>query len=101
MAILVRAWKDTGPIANALREAEVPFIGGGMNSLLDTPEAQAMREAFYFLAGHTPRGRASVSESSLRRSLSDGFPGLACIIREDTTEGVSGDMRSPKSLLSA
>jgi hypothetical protein len=26
---------------------------------------------------------------------------LACIIREDTTEGVSGDMRSPKSLLSA
>jgi hypothetical protein len=26
---------------------------------------------------------------------------LACIIREDTTEGVSGDMRSQKSLLSA
>jgi hypothetical protein len=26
---------------------------------------------------------------------------LACIIREDTTEGALGDMRSPKALLSA
>jgi len=26
---------------------------------------------------------------------------IACIIREDTTEGALGDMRSPKALLSA
>ena len=85
MAILVRAWKDTGPIANALREAEVPFIGGGMNSLLSTPEAQAMREVFYFLAGHTPRDRAPVSETSLRRSFCDGFPGLE---KEEISAGI-------------
>ena len=54
MAILVRAWKDTGPIGNALRKAEVPFIGGGMNSLLDTPEAQAVCNVFYFLCWPHP-----------------------------------------------
>jgi hypothetical protein len=36
---------------------------------------------------------------------SDGNMGienaLACIIREDTAEGVLGDMRSPKALLAA
>ncbi|MGH9629831.1 MAG: 3'-5' exonuclease, partial [Bryobacteraceae bacterium] len=47
-----------------------------MNSLLDTPEAQAVREAFYFLADRTPRGRAPVTEATLRKSLADGFPGL-------------------------
>lgn len=76
MAILVRAWKDAGPIVDALREAEIPYLGGGMNSLLDTPEAQAMREGFYFLADHTPRGRAPISEATLRKSLADGIPGL-------------------------
>jgi superfamily I DNA/RNA helicase len=60
MAILVRAWKDAGPIVEALREAEVPYLGGGMNSLLNTPEAQAVRDMFYFLASHIPRGRAAV-----------------------------------------
>lgn len=85
MAVLVRAWKDAGPIVEALRDAEVPYLGGGMNSLLDTPEAQAIREVFYFLAGHIPRGRSAVSEVSLRKSLGDAFPGLA---KEDITAGV-------------
>lgn len=85
MAILVRAWKDAGPIVAALRQAEIPYLGGGMNSLLDTPEAEAIREVFYFLAGHTPRGRSPVSEASLHRSLADGFPGLQ---KEDITAGI-------------
>ena len=85
MAILVRAWKDAGPIVDALRDAEVPYLGGGMNSLLDTPEVQAIREVFYFLAGHTPRGRSAVSEVSLRKSLGDGFPGLK---KEEITAGI-------------
>lgn len=76
MAILVRAWKDAGPIADALRDHDIPYIGGGMNSLLDTPEAQATREAFYFLADHAPRGRSPVTEASLRISLAKGFPVL-------------------------
>ena len=84
MAILVRAWKDAGPIVEALRKAEVPYLGGGMNSLLDTPEAEAIREVFYFLGGHIPRGRAAVSEASLRKSLADGFPGLTS---EDINSG--------------
>jgi DNA helicase-2/ATP-dependent DNA helicase PcrA len=76
MAILVRACKDAGPIVDALREAEIPYLGGGLNSLLDTPEAQAIREVFYFLSNHTSRGLAPVSEAALRKSLAEGFPGL-------------------------
>src|ERR1019366_7009161 len=85
MAILVRAWKDAGPIVEALRDAEVPYLGGGMNSLLDTPEVQAIREVFYFLAAHTPRDRSEISESSLRKSLAEGFPGLT---KADINSGI-------------
>lgn len=76
IAILVRAWRDAAPIVEALRDAEVPYLGGGMNSLFDTPEVQAIREVFYFLAGHVPSGRPAVSEASLRKSLAEGLPGL-------------------------
>ena len=76
MAILVRAWKDAGPIVDALREAGVPYLGGGMNSLFDTPEAQAVRDVFYFLASHSLRDGSQISEASLRKSIRDGFPGL-------------------------
>jgi hypothetical protein len=31
----------------------------------------------------------------------DEYDSLTCIIREDTAEGVLGDMRSPKALLAA
>jgi DNA helicase II / ATP-dependent DNA helicase PcrA len=85
IAILVRAWKDAGPIVDALRDAEVPYLGGGMNSLLDTPEAQAIREVFYFLASHVPRGGSAISEASLRKSLAAGFPGIT---KEDISAGV-------------
>jgi DNA helicase-2/ATP-dependent DNA helicase PcrA len=76
VAILVRAWKDAGPIVQALREAEIPYVGGGMNSLFDTPEAIATRDAFYFLATHGPNGSPVLSEGSLKKSLAHGFPGL-------------------------
>jgi DNA helicase-2/ATP-dependent DNA helicase PcrA len=85
MAVLVRAWRDAGPIVDALRDAEVPYLGGGMNSVFDTAEVQAIREVFYFLAAHTPRGRSPVSEASLRKSIGDGFPGLT---KADITAGV-------------
>lgn len=86
MAILVRAWKDAAPIVDALRAAEVPYLGGGMNSLLDTPEAQAIREVFYFLGSHTPRGRAELTAASLKQSLANGFPGLT---KEDIHAGIT------------
>ena len=41
-------------------------------------------------------------ESELRSFYrTESVESLACIIREDTTEGALGDMRSPKALLSA
>jgi DNA helicase-2/ATP-dependent DNA helicase PcrA len=86
MAILVRAWKDAGPIVEALRSRGIPYVGGGMNSLLDTPEAQALREAFYFLANHVPRGQPAVTEARLRRSLEEGFPGLP---ERDLSSGIA------------
>lgn len=85
MAVLVRAWKDAVPIVEALREAEVPHLGGGMNSLFDTPEVQAIRDVFYFIAGHDCRDGSQVSEASLRKSLGDGFPGLK---NEDISAGI-------------
>ena len=85
MAVLVRAWRDTGPIVDALRKAEVPYLGGGMNSLLETPEAHAIRQAFYFVAGYAPRDGEAVSEASLRKSLKDGFPGLT---NEEISTGI-------------
>ena len=72
MAVLVRAWKDAGPIVEVLRRAEVPYLGGGMNSLFDTPEAEAIREVFYFLANHAPRNAPPVSEASLREGIELG-----------------------------
>jgi DNA helicase-2/ATP-dependent DNA helicase PcrA len=76
MAILVRAWKDAGPIVEALRDAEVPYLGCGMNFLFDTLEAKSIREVFYFLARHNSREGSSVTEESLRKSLGEGFPGI-------------------------
>lgn len=77
MAILVRVWKDAGAIVSALTDAGIPYLGGGMNSLLDTPEAIALRQVFYFLAQYSPRGASPVTELALRASLANGFPGLS------------------------
>ncbi len=76
MAVLVRAWKDVPPIAEALRKAGVPYLGGGMNSLLDTPEAQAVRDIFYYLADHPVGDSALPTDAALRSSLRNGLPGL-------------------------
>jgi hypothetical protein len=46
-------------------------------------------------------GKAVTDDNGNAAAIQGFFDPLACIIREDTTEGVSGDMRSPKSLLSA
>ena len=76
IAILVRTWKDAGPVVEALKKDGIPYLGGGMNSLLETPEINSLRNVFYFLAGHAPKGRAEVSESEMRGALIAGFPGI-------------------------
>ncbi|MEJ7785891.1 MAG: ATP-dependent DNA helicase [Solirubrobacteraceae bacterium] len=50
MAVLVRVKKLIPPIVAALERHEIPYVVGGVSSLLDTPEAAAARELFYFLA---------------------------------------------------
>lgn len=52
MAILLRSVRrDGGAIMGALEEAGVPYVITGMDNLFATPEAEAARQLFYFLAG--------------------------------------------------
>jgi DNA helicase-2/ATP-dependent DNA helicase PcrA len=85
IAILVREWKDAAPIVEALKKENVRYLGGGMNSLFDTPEINSIREVFYFLAGHATRGGGHVSEPDLEQALATGFPGLG---KENVKTGI-------------
>ena len=84
MAVLIRTWSDAADIASALKRAGIPSLGGGINSIFDTPEIQCMREAFYYLANHTPRGRTPVTDQSWGKSCDLAFPGLS---RENINSG--------------
>jgi DNA helicase II / ATP-dependent DNA helicase PcrA len=60
VAVLLRSVNNDGkPIVDALRGANIPVLVGGVSALFDTPEMQAIRDAFYFLAGHSPRNVAA------------------------------------------
>lgn len=51
MAILLRSVKaNAEPIMRALQAAEIPFVVTGMTNLFGTPEAEAARQLFYFIA---------------------------------------------------
>ncbi len=61
MAVLLRTVKGSAtPITEALAAAGIPHIVVGMNDLFETPEAEAARQLFYFLAA-----RPDVTASSL------------------------------------
>lgn len=52
MAILLRSVQANGePITQALAAAGIPCVVAGMNNLFGTPEAEAARQTFYFMAG--------------------------------------------------
>lgn len=54
MAILLRSVRNSAePITDALKEAGIPYIVGGMNNLFSSPEAEACRQLFYFISGET------------------------------------------------
>lgn len=56
MAVLLRSVRKNGEaITNALKAADIPFVVAGMNNLFGTPEAEAARQLFYFLAGRIDR----------------------------------------------
>src|SRR5208337_1156740 len=51
MAILLRSVRANGePITRALDAAGIPYVVAGMNNLFGTPEAEASRQLFYFMA---------------------------------------------------
>jgi DNA helicase-2/ATP-dependent DNA helicase PcrA len=63
VAILLRSVKNNGePVTRALTRAGVPFIVVGMNNLFGTPEAEAARQLFYFMAART-----DVDDAALER----------------------------------
>ena len=56
MAVLLRSVKNNGgPITEALKAAGIPYVVTGMANLFDTPEAEAARQLFYFMAGRIDR----------------------------------------------
>ena len=51
MAVLLRSVRhNAAPITNALQRANIPFIVTGMTDLFGTPEADAARQLFYYIA---------------------------------------------------
>jgi hypothetical protein len=51
MAVLLRSVRANGePITRALDAAGIPYVVAGMNNLFGTPEAEAARQLFYFMA---------------------------------------------------
>ena len=51
IAILLRSVKNNGPvIAQAFREARIPFVVSGIANLFEAPEAMAARALFHYIA---------------------------------------------------
>ena len=70
-AILLRSVKnDAGVITAALDAAGIPYVVTGMNHLFETPEVDAMRWVFTYLAGINP------DEDALRDALEGAGLGL-------------------------
>ncbi|MGJ5137223.1 ATP-dependent helicase [Bradyrhizobium oligotrophicum] len=70
MAILLRSVRrDGAAISDALRFAGVPYVITGMDNLFQTPEAEAGRQLFYFMAAET-------DETTLRRTWQNASLGI-------------------------
>jgi len=54
-AVLIRRWANAKEIARALRDANIPFIVGGVNELFRQPEIQAALAIFKVLNGQLDR----------------------------------------------
>lgn len=78
-AILLRSVSlDAEPIVNALKEAGIPFVIGGMNKLFETPEVRAMRDVFFYLANFAPGNQPPlVTAEELRDTLANAGLGLS------------------------
>lgn len=69
MAILLRSVKHNGAaIANALAQADIPFVVGGIADLFDTAEASAARDTFHYISG-MPIGHPPLAPPTRRELL--------------------------------
>ena len=69
-AILLRSVRANGePITRALDEAGIKYVVGGMNNLFETPEAEAARQPFYFMAGRPGIDQAALAANWMNADL--------------------------------
>jgi DNA helicase-2/ATP-dependent DNA helicase PcrA len=72
IAVLLRSVsKNGGPIVDALKAADVPFIVVGLSGLFAAAEAEAARRSFYWIAGH-----GSETEATVRKAWRDAALGI-------------------------
>jgi DNA helicase-2/ATP-dependent DNA helicase PcrA len=72
IAVLCRSVsKSGGPIVDALKAADIPYIVVGLNGLFAAAEAEAARSSFYWLAGH-----GADTEATVRQAWRDAALGI-------------------------
>ncbi len=72
MAVLLRSVKGNGePITRAFDAAGIPYVVVGMTNLFGTPEAEAARQLFYFMAS-----REGVDQGAVERTWQNANLGL-------------------------
>jgi DNA helicase-2/ATP-dependent DNA helicase PcrA len=70
IAVLLRSVKaNASPITRAFDAAGIRYIVVGMTNLFGTPEAQAARQLFYFMASRTGIDQAAVEQAWQRADL--------------------------------
>jgi DNA helicase-2/ATP-dependent DNA helicase PcrA len=78
MAILLRSVRnDARSIIQALENAGIPYIVGGMDGLFDTHEIRTVRQIFFYLADFAPRGQQPPIEADIRNALATAGFGLS------------------------
>lgn len=74
MAVLLRSVRNNGPaIAEALREAGIPFIVGGIANLFEAPEAEAARLLFHYISGQPIGSRDKRREPPTKTAVREAW----------------------------
>jgi DNA helicase II / ATP-dependent DNA helicase PcrA len=91
MAVLLRSVKaNASPITRAFDAAGIRYVVAGMTNLFGTPEAQAVRQLFYFMAS-----RADIDQAVMERAWQRADLGLD---PSDLQRAIEGVTRSRDSL---
>ena len=88
VAVLLRSVGASGePITRALAEAGIPYLVVGMKNLFETPEAEAARDLFFFMAGR-------ITAADLRTSWTSASLGISAPDLEKAISSVEKFRRS-------